>query len=215
MCNYPNIISCDQETCYNSRLNSRFFQILPSKTLKVIIEFAMEMSQVDFFSPPGNEQCWINLALWRKSSTRINVNRWKKRRYSTRRLSVIGTSIRIDDRRDTNSSSWRTDKKRKTTTSSSGDRLWRWSLDEMFVPLFFVKVKSLIELSKSSFRSFDWIKSIKVLTFAIFCFELSDWFVEKENWTKNDFSIFRDFSSTKDFNFVSFLVRIDSSEIFR
>ncbi len=35
MCNYPNIISCDQETYYNSRLNSRFFQVLPSKTLKV------------------------------------------------------------------------------------------------------------------------------------------------------------------------------------
>lgn len=36
MCNYPNIISCDQETYYNSRLNSRFFQILPDKILKVI-----------------------------------------------------------------------------------------------------------------------------------------------------------------------------------
>jgi hypothetical protein len=35
MCNYPNIISCDQETYYNSRLNSRFFQILPDKILKV------------------------------------------------------------------------------------------------------------------------------------------------------------------------------------
>ncbi|CAF1138106.1 unnamed protein product [Adineta steineri] len=34
MCNYPNIISCDQETYYNSRLSSRFFQILPDKTLK-------------------------------------------------------------------------------------------------------------------------------------------------------------------------------------
>ncbi|CAF1455405.1 unnamed protein product, partial [Adineta steineri] len=34
MCNYPNIISCDQETYYNSRLNSRFFQILPDKILK-------------------------------------------------------------------------------------------------------------------------------------------------------------------------------------
>ena len=35
MCNYPNTISCDQETYYNSRLNSRFFQILPDKILKV------------------------------------------------------------------------------------------------------------------------------------------------------------------------------------
>ncbi|CAF1091956.1 unnamed protein product [Adineta ricciae] len=34
MCNYPNTISCDQETYYNSRLNSRFFQILPDKILK-------------------------------------------------------------------------------------------------------------------------------------------------------------------------------------
>jgi adenylate cyclase 10 len=38
MCNYPNIISCDQETYYNSRLNSRFFQRLPDKVLKVILE---------------------------------------------------------------------------------------------------------------------------------------------------------------------------------
>ncbi|CAF3374726.1 unnamed protein product [Rotaria socialis] len=34
MCNYPNIISCDQETYYNSHLNSRCFQILPDKILK-------------------------------------------------------------------------------------------------------------------------------------------------------------------------------------
>ncbi|CAF3399020.1 unnamed protein product [Rotaria sp. Silwood1] len=34
MCNYPNIVSCDQETYYNSRLNSRYFQKLPLKTLK-------------------------------------------------------------------------------------------------------------------------------------------------------------------------------------
>ncbi|UJR36481.1 hypothetical protein I4U23_029204 [Adineta vaga] len=34
MCNYPSIISCDQETYYNSRLNSRFFRILPDKNLK-------------------------------------------------------------------------------------------------------------------------------------------------------------------------------------
>ena len=26
MCNYPDLISCDQETYYNSRLNSRFFK---------------------------------------------------------------------------------------------------------------------------------------------------------------------------------------------
>lgn len=35
MCAYPNMISCDQETNYNSRLNSRFFQKLPNRTLKV------------------------------------------------------------------------------------------------------------------------------------------------------------------------------------
>ncbi|CAF3446271.1 unnamed protein product [Rotaria socialis] len=34
MCNYPNLISCDQETYYNSRLISRLFQKLPAKTLK-------------------------------------------------------------------------------------------------------------------------------------------------------------------------------------
>ncbi|CAF4632879.1 unnamed protein product [Rotaria sp. Silwood1] len=34
MCNYPNIISCDQETYYNSHLNNRCFQILPDKILK-------------------------------------------------------------------------------------------------------------------------------------------------------------------------------------
>ena len=34
MCQYPNVISCDQETCYNSRLNNRFFRILPNKILK-------------------------------------------------------------------------------------------------------------------------------------------------------------------------------------
>ncbi|CAF4061971.1 unnamed protein product [Rotaria sp. Silwood2] len=34
MCNYVNIVSCDQETYYNSRLNSRYFQKLPIKTLK-------------------------------------------------------------------------------------------------------------------------------------------------------------------------------------
>jgi adenylate cyclase 10 len=44
MCNYPNIISCDQETYYNSRLNSRFFRILPDKILKVKI-----ISTTDFF----------------------------------------------------------------------------------------------------------------------------------------------------------------------
>ncbi len=35
MCNYLDIVSCDQETYYNSRLHSRFFQILPDKALKV------------------------------------------------------------------------------------------------------------------------------------------------------------------------------------
>ncbi len=35
MCNYPNIISCDQETYHNSRLHSQLFQILPDKNLKV------------------------------------------------------------------------------------------------------------------------------------------------------------------------------------
>ncbi len=44
MCNYPNIISCDQETYYNSRLNRRFFRILPDKILKVKIT-----SKTDFF----------------------------------------------------------------------------------------------------------------------------------------------------------------------
>ncbi|CAF1266885.1 unnamed protein product [Adineta ricciae] len=34
MCNYPNVVSCDQETYYNSRLQSRFFRILPDKSLK-------------------------------------------------------------------------------------------------------------------------------------------------------------------------------------
>jgi adenylate cyclase 10 len=37
MCNYPDVISCDQETYYNSRLNSRLFQILPDKILKVCL----------------------------------------------------------------------------------------------------------------------------------------------------------------------------------
>ena len=37
MCNYLNVISCDQETFYNSRLNKTLFQILPDKILKVKI----------------------------------------------------------------------------------------------------------------------------------------------------------------------------------
>jgi adenylate cyclase 10 len=35
MCNYPNMISCDQETYHSSRLNSGFIRILPNKPLKV------------------------------------------------------------------------------------------------------------------------------------------------------------------------------------
>ncbi len=65
MCNYSNIISCDQETYYNSRLHSRFFQILPDKALKVnstkknkIFDFIL------FFLLQGNEQCRNYLALW-------------------------------------------------------------------------------------------------------------------------------------------------------
>ena len=110
MCNYPNIISCDQETFYNSRLSSRYFQILPDKVLKVSDDGRMRCTDTRRLNSQGNEQRGHHLALWRvpqslardgEEGAGRGSSELSDQRYSTRGLPVAWPTGGADDGRRT------------------------------------------------------------------------------------------------------------------